>query len=103
MADAGTGAEGLRTLNADPDAIALILLDLMLPGDISGRDLREQQLAHPLLSTIPTIVVTASDIDARERARLRPEALVEKPFRFDDLLALVKRYVVSERPAFQAG
>ena len=103
VADAGSGAEGLRTLNADPDAVALILLDLMLPGDISGRDLREQQLAHPLLATIPTIVVTASDVDARERARLRPEALVEKPFRFDDLLALVKRYVVSERQSFQAG
>jgi CheY-like chemotaxis protein len=103
VADAGTGEEGLRTLNADPDAVALILLDLMLPGDISGRDLREQQLADPMLATIPTIVVTASEIDAHERARLRPEALVEKPFRFDDLLVLVKRYVVSERPAFQAG
>ena len=103
VADAGTGEEGLRTLNADPDAVALILLDLMLPGDVSGRDLREQQLANPLLATIPTIVVTASDIDARERARLRPEALVEKPFRFDDLLALVKRYVVSEGAAIQAG
>ena len=32
VADAGTGEEGNRQLNADPDAVALILLDLMLPG-----------------------------------------------------------------------
>jgi hypothetical protein len=40
--------------------------------------------------------VTASELDARERAGLRPDALLEKPFRFDDLLGLVKRYVTPE-------
>jgi CheY-like chemotaxis protein len=96
VADAGSGEEGQRQLAADPDGFALILLDLMLPGGISGRDLRTYQLDDPVLATIPTIVVTASELDARERAGLRPDALLEKPFRFDDLLGLVRRYVVSE-------
>ena len=96
VADACSGEEGERQLAADPDAFALILLDLMLPGLLSGRDLRTRQLADPVLATIPTIVVTASELDAQERAWLRPEALIEKPFRFDDLLGLVRRYVVSE-------
>jgi CheY-like chemotaxis protein len=99
VADARSGEEGQRQLAADPDGFALILLDLMLPGGISGRDLRTYQLGDPILATIPTIVVTASELDARERAGLRPEALLEKPFRFDDLLGLVRRYVVSERHA----
>jgi CheY-like chemotaxis protein len=96
VADACSGEEGQRQLAADPDGFALILLDLMLPGGISGRDLRTYQLDDPVLAAIPTIVVTASELDARERAGLRPEALLEKPFRFDDLLGLVQRYVVSE-------
>jgi CheY-like chemotaxis protein len=96
VADARSGEDGERQLAADPDAFALILLDLMLPGHVSGRDLRTHQLADPVLASIPTIVVTASELDSHERARLRPEALLEKPFRFDDLLGLVKRYVVSE-------
>ena len=75
----------------------------MLPGNVSGRDLRAQQLADPVLATIPTIVVTASELDARDRAGLRPNALLEKPFRFDDLLGLVKRYVTPEGNVVSTG
>jgi len=103
VADACSGEEGKRQLVTDPDAFALILLDLMLPGNMSGRDLRAQQLADPVLASIPTIVVTASELDARDRAGLRPNALLEKPFRFDDLLGLVKRYVTPEGNVVSAG
>ena len=96
VADAGNGEDGLRQLSSDPDGIALILLDLVLPGSVSGDDLRMRQLEDPIMAAVPTIVVTASELDARERARLRPEALLQKPFRFDELLGLVKRYVVAE-------
>jgi len=30
------------------------------------------------------------------RAQLRPDGWIEKPFRFDDLLAVVKQYVKPE-------
>jgi|SoiMethySBSTD1v2_1073268.scaffolds.fasta_scaffold833338_2 CheY-like chemotaxis protein len=103
VADAGTGEDGQRQLTNDPDAFALILLDLILPGNVSGRDLRAQQLADPAIASIPTIVVTASELDARDRACLRPDALLEKPFRFDDLLGLVKRYVTPEGSVVSAG
>jgi CheY-like chemotaxis protein len=100
--DATSGDQALQQLTSEPDGFALILLDLMLPGATSGREVRRQQLADPALAAIPTIVVTGTDMDARDRVGLHPEAWLEKPFRFDELLALIKRYVVSEGSALQA-
>jgi len=100
--DATTGDQALQHLTSQPDGFALILLDLMLPGTTSGRDLRRQQLADPALATIPTIVVSGADMDPRDRVGLHPEAWLEKPYRFDELLALIRRYVVSEGSALQA-
>ena len=94
VADARDGEEALGQLTADPDGFALILLDLMLPGTISGQDVRRRQMADPVLVTIPTIVVSASEMSHRERMVLCPDAWLDKPYKFDDLLALVKRYVV---------
>ena len=102
VSDARDGDAALQQLMSDPDGFALVLLDLMLPGAIGGRDVRARQLAHPVLSAVPTIVLTASDLDQRERVGLRPDAWLDKPFRFDDLLELVKRYVVPEGSGLQA-
>ena len=44
----------------------------------------------------PTIVITASEIPPNERARLRADGWLEKPFRFDTLLDMVRQHVVSE-------
>jgi CheY-like chemotaxis protein len=99
VADARSGEDALEQLTSDPEGFALILLDLALPGRLSGRDLRRRQLADSTLAAVPTIVVTATDLDHRERLSLRPDAWLDKPFRFDDLLELVKRYVVSEGSA----
>ena len=96
VADARNGEEALEQLKSDPQAYALILLDLMLPGAVSGRDVRLRQMQDPALAALPTIVVSASDMDHRERVGLNPDAWLDKPYRFDDLLELVKRYVVSE-------
>lgn len=102
VADARDGDEALQQLTSEPDGFALILLDLMLPGRISGRDFRTRQLADPALAVVPTIVVTASDPGERERVALQPDGWLEKPFPFDALLQLVKRYVVSEGSVLQA-
>lgn len=102
VSDARDGEDALQQLTSNPEGFALVLLDLMLPGAISGSDIRARQLADPVLATLPTIVVTASDLDQRERLGLRPDAWLDKPFRFDDLLLLVKRYVVSEGSVLQA-
>ena len=96
VADASNGEEAMQQLTSDPEGFALILLDLMLPGTLSGGDVRRRQLADPSLFTIPTIVVSAAEMDQDERLRLQPDGWLDKPYRFDDLLELVKRYVVAE-------
>src|SRR5215470_17464588 len=47
--------QGLRELDEQSDGVALIILDLLLPGHASGSDFRALQLADPLLASIPTI------------------------------------------------
>jgi CheY-like chemotaxis protein len=96
VSDASTGEEALRQLQDDPDGFALVLLDLALPGRLSGRDVRASTLQDPALASIPTIILSATDLDHDGRVALRPDAWLDKPYRFDDLLGLVRRYVVSE-------
>jgi CheY-like chemotaxis protein len=99
VVDAAQGEQALEHLRSDPPGFAVILLDLMMPGPLNGCDFRSRQLALPELADIPTIVVSAADMDPALRAQLRPDAWVEKPFRFDQLLALVKKYVTPEAGA----
>lgn len=99
VAEARDGEDALVRLQKDDAGIALMLLDLVLPGPVSGRDIRGHMLATPASADIPTIILTASEVDPPGRAGLCPSAWLEKPFRFDDLLALVKRFVVPEVPS----
>ena len=102
VAEARDGETALEHLQRQEDEVALILLDLILPGQVSGRDIRGRMLATPAHADIPTIIVTASDVDLPGRAGLCPAAWLDKPFRFDELLALVKRFVVPEVPTLAA-
>jgi CheY-like chemotaxis protein len=106
VVDAADGEHALGHLHADPSGFALILLDLMLPGALNGAQLRERQLAHPTLRSIPTIVVSAEPRDVLAASSTVEglglsgvEGWVSKPYRFDDLLAIVKRYVTPEAGA----
>ena len=96
--EARDGRAALGYLEREHHGIALLVLDLTLPGGLSGRDIRGRMLANPACAEIPTIIVTASDIDAPGRAGLCPSAWLEKPFRFDQLLHVVRRFVVPESP-----
>jgi CheY-like chemotaxis protein len=86
----------LDYLEGSTTRLALILLDLLLPGRVSGADLRARQLADPELALVPTVVVSACEPDALVRAELRPAAWLEKPFRGDQLIALVEKYVIPD-------
>lgn len=97
--EAPDGLTALAHLERENANIALLVLDLTLPGSVSGRDIRGRMLANPASTDIPTVIVTASEIDAPGRAGLCPSAWLEKPFRFDQLLDLVKRFVVPESVA----
>jgi DNA-binding response OmpR family regulator len=99
VVDAATGEQAMAYLRSDPCGIALVLLDLLLPGTVSGHDFRHEQLAHVPLAAIPTIVVTSCEADSPGGAELRASAWLEKPFHFEALLALVKRYVSADPAA----
>jgi CheY-like chemotaxis protein len=80
------GVDALRVLRSGlrPD---VILLDLMMPV-MDGWSFREELSRDPALAPIPVVVVTASHslhkpIDAR--------AIVRKPFKLDELLAVMER------------
>jgi len=90
------GERGMRELTTQPQAFALVILDLMLGESMAGMEFRLQQLLDSQLASVPTIVITASDVSAPDRLPLHPEGWLEKPFRFDTLLELVKRYVIAE-------
>jgi DNA-binding response OmpR family regulator len=94
---AANGEQALRHLESAPDTFALILLDLVLPGRLSGQDLRARQLADATTALVPIVVVSACEPEEMSRAQLRPAAWLEKPFQIDALLDIVKQHVVPER------
>jgi two-component system C4-dicarboxylate transport response regulator DctD len=96
VTDVADGDRGMRELAAKPHAFALVVLDLLLGESMAGVDFRLRQLIDPHLAAVPTIVITATELADTARAPLHPEAWLEKPFRFDTLLEVVKRYVVAE-------
>src|SRR5690349_9103160 len=61
--EAGDSTEAFAQMESSPHGIALILLDLNLPGT-GGDAIRASQLANPELSSIPTIVVSACAPDS---------------------------------------
>ena len=93
VSDAADGEHAMDQLTANPRGFALVLLDLLLPGGMSGRELRARQLADPQLADVPTIVVSCCEPESASDARLHPAAWLEKPFRGEQLLAVVRRYV----------
>ena len=90
---AADGERAIDELAANPHGFALILLDLLLPGTISGNDVRARQLADPELAGVPTIVVSACEPKAETQAVLKPDVWLEKPFRGEQLLSVVRKYV----------
>jgi len=77
--------------------LALLLLDLLLPGAMDGRDLRAFQLANPELAAIPMVVVSACEPESALQSDLHPADWLEKPFRGEQLMAIVRRFVVPEK------
>ena len=84
---ASNGREALDTLQSAMKQPRLILLDLIMPVMDGWEFLRERE-RQPALAGIPVCAVSAaetlpSDVEHR----------IQKPFRLDDLLEVVARYV----------
>jgi CheY-like chemotaxis protein len=94
---ARSGAEGLRMIAERPPS--LVILDLMM-DEMDGFEVALRMRRDPLSVSIPIMVVTATDVDATIRSRLRGrmEAIVEKQkLTTDQLAATVRRLAQSGR------
>lgn len=83
--DVSNGRDGLDHAVANPPAG--VLLDLRMPGELSGFDVARLLREHPSTASIPIIVVSASThLDARSMVHeVGCDAFVEKPVDFDEL------------------
>jgi CheY-like chemotaxis protein len=71
------GLEALNYLRAHAPP-CLILLDLMMPG-MSGGEFRAQQRANVLFASVPTIVVSAMELDHQQEQVLDAVGYFTKP------------------------
>ncbi|MBC7643971.1 MAG: response regulator [Thermoleophilia bacterium] len=88
--DADSGTAGIACITADrPD---LVLLDLRMPGTMSGLDVAAAAKGDPAVRDIPIIIVSASvHTDARELVlQTGCEDFAEKPVDFDYLDERIK-------------
>jgi CheY-like chemotaxis protein len=79
---------GRYSESARPD---LILLDLNLPRK-DGRDVLAEVKGHPLLKTIPVVILTtsASDVDIESSYLLHANCYISKPVDMEGFLTVVK-------------
>jgi CheY-like chemotaxis protein len=71
--------------------MALIVLDLMLPG-MDGAEFRARQLQEPAYADIPVVVSSAATRAHLDLPALRAAAIVEKPFRASSVVEVVRRH-----------
>ncbi len=73
---------------------ALILLDLNMPN-LDGAEFRQHQRSDPELNQIPTVVVSAANIEPL--LDLACDMCLRKPVRKRELLSVVERYCAPHR------
>ncbi len=71
---------------APADQFDLVLLDILMPGGVSGWDVLEAMRANPLWSNIPAVVLSgkATLLAEQERARKLRATHLQKTSRFVD-------------------
>lgn len=91
--DVDNGRAGLDHARADHPAG--VLLDLRMPGELSGFDVARALKSDPVTAGIPLIVVSASThLDARAMVRdVGCDAFVEKPVDFDELDRVLAEFI----------
>jgi CheY-like chemotaxis protein len=96
--EATNGREALDRLRQDkPD---VILLDLMMP-EMDGFAVVAALQKEAAWRDIPVVVITARDLDAKDRERLNSgvqTVLVKETFRAADLVERIRRVVQSKPP-----
>lgn len=96
--EAGTAAEALeRVTDVKP---GLILLDIRLP-DAEGFDVLRSLRATEEFSETPVVMMSAhsSPPTLRHAEAIGSHDYLIKPFKYDDLLRLVRKHLSGDRPA----
>lgn len=88
---AESGAQGYEKLVENLDSVALIFLDLRMPGT-DGFVFRWLQFSSPEAARIPTIVMTGMGVTDEELQRLHPVAWLPKPANLSQLQLLIRRH-----------
>lgn len=93
---AADGAEGLRLFGADPARYDLVLLDVSMPGLGGEEVLRRMHHARPGARIVLMSGYPVGDDEARLRAA-GCSGFLQKPFRTDDLLEVLRETAVGRR------
>jgi PAS domain S-box-containing protein len=90
LLQAFNGDDALQQLTSNP-AIDLVLLDVLMPGALSGLDVLHRIRANPTLQQVPVLLVTAVNSSEQQVAGLDAGAddYIAKPFAPRELLARV--------------
>jgi two-component system response regulator MprA len=100
--EAGDGLEAWQQLHENQELPQLILLDLMMPR-MNGQAFRARQMGKPHLASIPTVVMTAQDVEPELRAELGVLPIFQKPFSLGSLLATVDEVTQPSTPLKRCG
>jgi CheY-like chemotaxis protein len=86
---AAEGGDALRQMD-ETSELALILLDLMMPG-MNGWEFRASQRSHRKFRKVPVVIMTAHPNPAGEAEWLDPEDVLPKPLDLQAVLEIVSR------------
>lgn len=88
VATANNGKEALAQLDrVQPD---LIVTDYMMPL-MNGGEMARLVRAAPLHSKVPIVMTSATDASQVEHHSEHYDAFLRKPYRWDDLFAIIRR------------
>ncbi|KXX63697.1 ATP-binding protein [Marichromatium gracile] len=89
---ADNGREAVDWLNAHPDSVDLVLMDIQMPV-LDGYAATRQIRANPALERVPVVAVSAGVLESERQAALDAGmcAFVGKPFDVDEVVALIAR------------
>jgi PAS domain S-box-containing protein len=93
--DASDGTEALTQIRAHKDSVAVVLLDITLPGATSREVLTEVRRLRPEVKVIVTSAYGPTKADS-VFAGLEIDSFLRKPYRLADLVDLVGRFLPAE-------
>ena len=90
VVDAANGREALKCLSTHAGNVAAIVLDLAMPI-MDGWQFLVERRKDPMLSDIPTIVVSGVSDAKRRQREIGDLTVLGKPFHFDELIRELRR------------